>query len=398
MTANAPTVIEREPRVLPWRLWTPALIQLAEARADAGYLQQAADLCEFLASDDRAKGVLDARGDALFGLPLTFESGLGRSRKKALRALEAEEDWWVGFPEATCKQLFWDGIMLGIGVAQVVWVEHAGRLVPVLHRKHPRNLEYDYESRTWKLTVADDGGTTRKVPIVAGDGGWFIYTPGGSPHARPWAHGAFRALSAWILAKRDAKLDWAAYCERHGLGILALIGFDGTKEQREEIEQRLRSMGHRAGIVLGKDQELKIVEAVANTWQAYKSIIQSADEATMIALRGNNLTTDVSAGSQAAATVHAAGNIAQTRSDGETWSTQIHDQVLTWYTEFNWGNGDAAPWPVYGAEPAGDLQARATSIQLFAQALSTLKTAGVAVDVAALAEEFDVPLLKEETS
>ena len=70
-------VIERRP-VRSTAIWTPDLLRVAEWEADAGRLRLAADLWESMLADDRLKGVLDTRTDALLGRPLSFE---GRSAR-----------------------------------------------------------------------------------------------------------------------------------------------------------------------------------------------------------------------------------------------------------------------------------------------------------------------------
>src|SRR5262245_35766096 len=99
MASKPPKVLVTEPSVRTFCDWNPGLLRAARLQADGGSLRLAADLCEAMLADDRIQGVLRTRTRGLLGLKLSFEEGHGRRKKAAVRALEAEEDWWTAFPE-----------------------------------------------------------------------------------------------------------------------------------------------------------------------------------------------------------------------------------------------------------------------------------------------------------
>ncbi len=236
-----------------------------------------------------------------------------------------------------------------------------------------------------------DGGN--EVAIAGGDGKYIVYTPYGE--SRPWAFGAWRALSRFVVGKAYALEYWSFYNERHGTGVLKVTGFKGSADERDDLAEELQNIGHNTGVVLEEGQELTLVESMApGTWQSFLALVTAADNAAAVTLLGQNLTTDVTGGSQAAATVHAGVALSKVRADAETLSTCLHDQALGWYAEYNWGSAEMAPWPVWDTEAIGDQQTRATVLQLFGQALATLTGAGILVDVEALADDFGVPTLK----
>lgn len=384
-----------EPSTRSYMEWSPALLRAAEISADGGQLQLAADLCDAMIADDRIKAVLDSRTDALLGRSITFDEGIGRKRKAALKAIQAEEDWYASFPETELKLLHAWGVMLGVGLAEIVWTEdpaHGGRVLPKLSVKNPRWLRYDYDARAWKLTVADEGGGTREITITPGDGKWILYTPYGA--GRPWVYGAYRALSRWTLLKRYAIQDWGFYSERHGLGMLVAIGAEGTREQRQEIAADLRALGRNIGIALPKGFDLKLVEASANTWQTYKAQIDTADNGAAVTILGQNLTTQVNDGSKAATTEHGKVALGRTKADGETLSTTLHFQALQHWALFNFGDARLAPWPAWDTTPTEDLKDRAAMLQMLSQSVASLRQSGAPIDVRALLEEFAVPLLE----
>jgi hypothetical protein len=368
--------------------WTVDRLRSAEAQADYGSLRLAGEVCEALLTDDRVKGVLGARTRGLAGLPLTFEEGRGlrRRRARALRALEAEEDFWAAFPEESLVQLLTWGALLGVGLARLVPTERpSGRVVPRLEVRDPRWLRFDPYTREWWLTV--DGGA--EVLVTPGDGTWLLYTPEGSN--RPWAHGAWRACSRWWLSKHYAREDFAHASEVFGQPIRVGTAPEGTTaEKRKELARDLQRLGRNTSLALPPGYDLKLVEATGRTHEMFDRQIELANVALAIVLVGQNLSTEVQGGSFAAASVHASVRGDIIRADGETLSTCLHDQALTWWAEWNFGDAQLAPWPAWATDPPEDRAAKLDGLTKFAQAAGPLDTAGV--DVRALAEELGYPL------
>jgi phage gp29-like protein len=384
-----------EPMIRTYQDWSPDLIRAAELQADGGSLRLAADLCEWVLRDDRVKAVLDTRTDALLGLPLTFEPGRGGRKSAAVRAIEAGEDWWAAYPEVDVKALQAWGLILGVGIARQSWEMHGDRLIPRLVIHHPRHLRYDWQARSWMLTVLDEaGGSQHEIPIEAGDGTWIIYTPycGPAGSNRPWSLGAWQALSRWVLLKWQARTDWGNYSERLGSGVWLAMGGD-TDKIRKDITADLASLGRNAVLAIPTGFDLKLVESQARTWEAFQRQIETCDNGCAVTLLGQNLTTQNDGGSQAATSEHGRVKLGRTKSDAETLSTCLHDQSLRFWAMFNFGSEDAAPWPCWLTTPVEDLKAKAGTLQMVSQALTSLVTAKAPVDVRALLAQFQIPLL-----
>ena len=179
---NTQTLHAPSTRVLPADQWTADFVRAAQAMADGGSLRLAAELCDVLLADDRVQGCMLALTRGFFGLELTFEDGVGRRRRRARRALEAEEDWWRSFPEEDLSQLVAWGIVLGVGLGRLAWKRERGRMIPRLEVWHPKNLRFDCHDRRWWVQTQSG-----EVEVTPGDGSWVLYTPGG--RERPWSHG-----------------------------------------------------------------------------------------------------------------------------------------------------------------------------------------------------------------
>jgi phage gp29-like protein len=366
--------------------WSPAKLRSVERSVESGNLSYAASVCDWLLSDDRVMGALDARLDQLFGLTPEFEpSGDKRRSNRAVKALEAGEDFYEAYPESELRLLHKWGLLLGVGLARHAWernADHGGRLLAMPQHWHPQSLRWDAMTRQWLVL---DAANVQHV-VTAGDGEWILHTPYGA--SRPWAQGMWRALQYWVLLKHYARLDLARRGEK-GAILVATSGNGNTKEQRAQLAAAMETAGSDLFVGLPAGFDLKMVEALANTENIYNSQIKSADTAIAILIRGGNLSTEVKEGSRAAAESQArTGDNAKLRFDAETLSTTTRQQSLVHWAEFNFGDRSLAPWPVWPVEPEEDLKASAETINVLGDGVKKLDDLGFEIDDEGLIERF----------
>lgn len=379
-------------RSLPSDAWTVDLIRSAEVSADAGQLRWAAELCDALLGDDRVQAAREHLA-SLFGLPLTFEDGAGtdRTKKRARRALEAQEDWWEIFPdEALVELLFW-GVLLGVGLGELVWTSRRGRWVPRLVVWHPRALRWDTAQGRWMVRLADGS----EVAIEPGDGKWVVFTPRSS--TRPWVHGAWRAVARWWRAKRYALSDWGRHSEQAG-GLKVASTTDGTDADRRKLAADLGDAGTDAAVVMPPGWDLKQLAVPSSTVDVFDRLIDAADGAITLTLLGQNLTTEVTEGSRAAASVHATVSAVCLQALAASLSSTLRAQVLERWAFYNFNDPAAAPWPLWDTAPPADRAQDAEVLSKRATAAVTLADRGAPVDWRALAEEHGVPLAAAPTA
>ncbi len=328
--------------------WTNTELKAARLLADGGTLSYAAELVDELRADSRVAGVLPQRVNGLLGLKLTFEaSGDGRRRGRAVRALEADEDWWQIAPEHELADLQTWGLLLGVGLAELLWTTNErGRAIPRLKVWDPRWLRFEWTTRRWLLRTEDEG----EIEIIPGGGKWVLYTPYGA--SRPWAKGLWRALAKWWLLKGFSLTDWARHSEMHGAPIRFGIAPEGSQAaDREAYAADLAEIGSDTSIVPPPGYDLKLAEPIAKTWEMFPKQIETANAELSILLVGQNLTSEVTSGSFAAAKIHENVRDDLVRFDAEALATCLNEQVLTWWAEFNFGDPKLAPWPSWDTAP-----------------------------------------------
>jgi phage gp29-like protein len=206
-------------------------------------------------------------------------------------------------------------------------------------------------------------------------------------------------LSLAFLSKLYAVTDWNRYSEVHGTPVrVGTHPAQANADEKAQFHSDLSNLAADATITMPEGWALALVEAKVGSGEVFEKLIDWADKAIAIAVLGQNLTTDVEGGSFAAAQVHE--NVRQDLIDGdtETLATTMHDQVVSWWAEFNLGERGLAPWPDWDSAPPADQVQLATALNGRAEAILKLAQAaamtGLPIDWKAMAEAHDLPLLE----
>ncbi len=378
-------------------------MEAADRRARTGDLALLGELCDALLGDDRIPAVLRTRTQSLFGLVPTFEaSGDGRRKNRAVNALEAQDDWWAIAPESECSLLLEYGLLAGVAPAQLNGWERVGTR-DVARRRHGRNvsrlehwsvsrLKFDFDKHAWFLDIGSNG--EQFVPFFPGNGQDALFTP--FTDRSPWIHGLWRGMAPWFLLKTFARDDWSRSSEATAsMAVESDATVESSMEMRQQLADSLAQLARDGVVVLPPGFSIKLVENYPSSHLTFQEQIRMADEAIAIAGLGHNLTTQVSGGSFAAASVGNDVRLDLRKFDAETFSTFAHDQVLTPWAETNYGDGNLAPWPIYGVEPPEDRAAKAAELKVLGEALAALPDD---VDKRQILEDFELPLISPEAA
>lgn len=397
----ADQTIHTQPTERTLTVWTPPLLRVARAQAQAGNLRLAADFVDDeLFGDDKIPSVIETLIQTLFGLVPTFEKasqGHGRLRNTALKAIEAGEDWWDLAPEPEAARIVAWGLMLGISFGEFdAWEtvrgrriprRRRGRNVPQLKWWHPRYFRFDVPSGRWFVRTVEG-----EVCLDDEPDRWVIFAPYGTKE--PWSLGLWRRLGRPYLLKAFGIEDLGRHGEK-GASLSVEASENATREQRLEVAKDLDARGTDATIVLPAGYKLNLVEVSGEATKLYEAEIDVSDNAAGVAILGHNLTSQVDGGSHAAATIGDGIRIDRLKFVSEAWSTCAHDQICRPYAALNWGDPDIAPWPVYPVEPDEDLKAKADGMAAVVDAAAKAKEIEPRVDIATMLEQAGFPLLPQ---
>lgn len=385
-------VVGHEPKYVAFTNWTPRhLRDLLRYTDQSGDLRWVADCCDWILGDERVKSAFHTRIGGLLGSQLSFEesaNGGAIARRKAARAIEAGEDFWELFPETELHRLMTWGLLLGVAFGRINgWTEnkdHGGRLVPQIEVWHPRFFRWDHAGQRW---LRDTGNGW--VPVEFGNGEWFIYCPYG--RSRPWASGLWRGLGVFVMLKLMAEADWGLRSEKQGQPTWVLTG-EQSWERRKELALLIAELGRDPAVAMPNGVDAKLVESRAENGEIFERQIQLANTSFSVAITGGNLTVEVSGSQKTGATAQTLVRIDYKRNDAAGLSTFCHDQVLVWWSEWNFGDAQAAVWPIWNVEPPADLHSVAGTWLTVAKAVSTFRAAGITIDLQLTAERFNIPI------
>lgn len=375
--------------------WTPTSVQAAIDAHEVGNFSESAQLATAMGRDDRMSACLKTRLNAITGangIDFAIVPPDGGTEELAKRV----ELWWPNvMTDAVQRALASDTIMMGVAIGRVHWEIRAKEWLPVrVEHWHLSGARFDTDLQ--RYVVAHQGG---EEVIEPGDPNWLVIEPGGQ---QSWMCGAVRALGMAYVMRQWNWRDWARFNERHGLPILVLKEPSGMdKDVKDGFFASVRRMGSTGILRLptdtnGEGYDAQMLEAKDNGFDTFDKFKDALNVAIAVCLLGQNLTTEVSGGSFAAAKVANMVRSDYLIADTEVLSSAERDGIIKPWGRYNvagWDD-DKAPWPYWDCEPAEDLTASAGTFETLGKALTQLKANKVPVDIELMAERFNIPLVE----
>lgn len=400
-----PTAIRPEDRKTPLDIPITSFtdfdsVQLVKAtlkQHELGYFAGSSQLIDRMGWDDRIQGVLSTRCNAILGLPLTFEDG------DTMFAEWLTKNWTSLVPDEYIRETLRWSVMAGFALGQQNWYKDVGGvnivdglLAPQLRAWHLQHSFWRWDTR--QMQVSTMSGIE---DLAVGDKQWVIYSPNGPQLG--WLGGAIRSLAIPFMCRQWALRDWARNSEVHGMPIRAAVApGDAKKADKDMYLQQIAALGRESTILLpqageGKNFDLKLVEAAADSHKVFMELIEQCNTSIAIVLLGQNLTTEVSGGgSRAAAQVHDSVRTDLKRADANSLAIVLREQVLKPMALLNFGDEEAAPFIRWQVEPDEDKTAKASGLLSLGQALVAFKSVTAPIDQRELLTQFDLPLVSEQ--
>lgn len=379
-------------------LCVPWIVQGVLAEHDLGQFQRSALLWEQIRRDDRVAATMSVRINALLGLEHDFQQS--KTKKKIRLVTDDEESAatmeraWEAFaePPDRVQILSW---ALGVGFAfgRVEWQMTADEWMPQLTVWHPSFVSWRPSELMYYAQTANAG----QQPITPGENGWWLWAPFG--HKRGWTFGYVHQLAMPWMARSFSYRDWCRYNEVHGLPTTKAYIPPGTQDDDEArylTELANRTSAPTVRLPLNKDNtkgyDFELVEAKADTWEAFQGMKNDANVDIAVAVLGQNLTTEVKGGSFAAAKVQdkVRGDVLE--ADARAFEAFLNAQVMGPYAQYNLPGGAAnAPKLRFQTKESVDMLTAGQGLGAIGDGLIKAKAAGIQVDVDEVTRRTDIP-------
>lgn len=381
--------------------WYDKELETAQQRADMGDMSLAGQLYRAMRRSGTLSGLLETRTSGLLRLPRTFKGDetTVRMLTAASTLPEGEEPdttrqvFDETFPAAELKLLAQDGIMLGVGVGELVPVP--GRLHPRLVRLEPEFLTYRWNENRWYYR-----SIAGLLPITPGDGRWILHLPGG--RMSPWQFGKWIPCGdAWITLSHAGmhRKNYGGKLANPARVAYAPAG--ATEPQREGMISRLMAWGLNTCFEMPAGWDAKLLESNGRGHDVWKADIADAKDEIKMALAGQVVTSDGGTGfDKGDLFKNIRADLVQT--DGNELAETINTQGMPALTlALNGGKESALANVVslaWDTTPPQDRQREATMIQTAAASIKALQDAarpiGYEVDGAELVRRLRLPLRK----
>ncbi len=374
---------------------------------DKGNFNSSAILSDAMLRDDRIQADLTTRCNGLVGTPIRFDpANVSRKAQKVADLVGGTDDrpglWSRMFPASSISDLLRWGLMLGVGVAEIVWRtdEETGAWVPHLKVWHPQFLYYRWDTGSyWLITQDGNVELPRTDRDVHSDGHWVLFTPYGFSYG--WLRGLVRSLGRPYIARQWTYRDWARYDEVHGLAIRKAIVPSGADNKiKDRFWSKIANIASETVVECptmadGTKFDIELVEAKADTYQGFDKFLERLEKSIAITITGQDMSQRAQGGSLA----QAKDNIREDyrRFDATEIAKILYLQVLYWFAKFNFGDG-LTPIPSYEVDPPEDELSEATALQAVATAVTTFANSSkpLPVDYRAILDHHGVPTVSEE--
>lgn len=397
----------------PWTAGVEPSWSLDKARAALNELEWGtfglpSMMAEAMGRDDRIEAVLQTLISGFLSLPFALDAAeLDEDEPEAKRTAaddirsQIASQFDDSFPRDELYQLTFWYVMLGVAVARNNWHRGRDEWQPHFTVWHPQFLRWDPGRRVWIIQTRE---RAERV-ITPGDGEWILLTRG----ERGWMRGAIRALVIPWMIRQFAWRDWARYSERHGLPILkGAVPAAAPAPDKKKFRTGLRTLKSATSVTLpknvdgtGGDFDLELLEAKDRSWESFDKLVSKCDTAIAVLLLGQNLTTEISGGSLAAAQIHDRVRLDRIEFLANDLGENIRDQTIRHWVFFNQGEeaAELAPLPTWDTEPPKDLKEDGEALGTFAAALSAFSAAGFEPTDASFDElqnRFGIQLVEKE--
>lgn len=379
--------------ITPTTCWNTCRVAQALNAHDTGTFSSSGRLVDAMMRDPRVFACCDTLVKGVLSLPFEWKWPEGyKPSAEDEKYLEVSNKWWTqllatGVPSTMLKWV----INMGFCVLGKSWdlkylycddEDQYGKLyMPEIHVFHPANTIYNTATRTYYTWTESHG-----MIEVINNCDPRLQLVKQMDSERAFMDAAVRALGFVWLDRWMALSDWRSYLSLFGnpMRILTTDREYSTPTGNGEFDieifvaQMAASLSYGAPVHLMKEETLELLQANPASANVFKDKVDQADKDIAIVYLGQNLTTDVSSGSYAAASVH--NTVRQERI--EAWTNTLNralNIIVKEFYHFNFPDNLVVPEPYFNPElPEDQLKVeevnskKSASMKSVAESLSKL--------------------------
>ena len=371
--------------------WSLDDIRLAVQSHDIGSFYLSGHLLDGMVTDDSLSAVMDKRTLGLLARRAVLKASSDSDVAREARDLSVEHgDSFLS--AGAVNALLLQGVMIGVGIAQVRWEEVRGYWCPSLEVWHPSWIRWRQDVRAYEVQTCE--GPTVVDP---GNGQWVVFTPYGE--FRGWLRAAVRSLALTWRAHKFAMRDWLRWSETYSQGIKkAMAPADASDDKKEQFFRQVSQLGSETTVLLeknfdGTQFDLDVLfPASGPNADGFEKLMSKCESRFAIRLLGNNLSTEVKSGSFAATQVHFGAEQNVLEADARAMAACIRRDLLEPWALFNFGARELAPRLSWEVDLPDDPTAFANSLAAFANAANSIRGLPIPIDWGKLGERFGIPM------
>jgi len=381
--------------------WDVVDVREALRLHELGVFRMSGLLADHMGRNDRIQSVLRTRMYAALSLP--FAMAPTEAPGSDALALRLTPRWKRMMSRSVAASVIRDCALMGFCICQRIWTrdERTGEWGVTLKRWHPCWIRWDW---TLQVFVIQTREGPEYCPPDSSNPRWALFVE--LDDDRPWMAASIRSLAIPFLIVNWADRDWARWSEKHGLPPL---GAKVPNDQRnskstERFLDELQELATEPSIMLPQfgqgEASFDIEWKELKNWQSYEgfqALADRQDKRFAITLLGQNLTTDVTGGSYAAATAHQLVRQDYLEADALLISGGGRQHLTVPWTVVNVDPDPIAaealaPCPTWDPTPPEDAKLSAETSTANANAAKAWREAGASVDANAEAKKAGVTL------
>ena len=378
--------------------WFLPDLETCQTQADRGDMQLIGMLGQSMRRDGVLRGLLDVR-TSVVTLPRRFHGGSTDQGREIIEALESRNGsdrsvFDEMFPSNELSRFCEDGLVCGVGVAEMIPVE--GRDFPVMVRRLPQNAWYLWQKNQWYYRSI--AGLIPIVPGMPDENGhtWLLYTPGG--RVTPWNYGLWPALGRSFIAKEHSFYARQNYIAKlANPARVAEVPLGASEVQKQGFLRDIIAWGLNTVFELPVGWTVKLLESNGRGFEVMQADIDTCNKEYATALCGNTVMMDGGVGFQNA-DIFRLMSENLIRQTAETLAHVINTQGLPWFIASRWGLEalDNSTFVEYDTTPPQDKKVQADTfvslgngVKALVEAFALMKRT---VNVDEIAARFGIPL------